>query len=57
MGAGVEVVGALDALWDQTGSGGGTVAESDCGLAYGGTGLWAGVESAAGDVKAGTVAG
>lgn len=55
MGVGVGVVGAPDALRGQTVSGGGTGA--DHGIAYGGTEFGAGVATAVGDVRAGTVDG
>lgn len=53
MEAGVEVVGAPDALRGLKESGGGPGA--DHGIAYGGTELGAGVGTAADDVRAGTV--
>lgn len=49
----VEVGGAPDALRGQIVSGGGS--EADHGIAYEGPELWAGVATAAGDVRAGTV--
>ena len=55
MGAGVEVVGALDALRGQIKSGGGTGA--GYGIAYAGTEFGAGVATVAGDVRAGTADG
>lgn len=55
MGAGVEVVGAPDALRGQIESGGGTGAGR--GIAYGGAEFGVGAATEAGDVRAGTVDG
>lgn len=57
MGGVEEVVGAPGAPWDQKESGGGTGADSGCGVVYGEAGIVTGVEIAANDVRAVTVGG